>query len=79
MALFRGYFRGRRKKQDKDLALQAPPGRPLLPAVRAVSGVRKLASLTGRKDAIGVSFLPKPHIAGFSQMSDRKKEELNEQ
>ena len=72
-------FRGRRKKQDKDLAALATPGRPLLPAVRAVSVVRKLASLTGRNDAVGVSFPPKPHIAGFSQMSDRKKEELNEQ
>ena len=30
--------RGRRKKQDKTLAPQAPPGRSRLPAVRAVSG-----------------------------------------
>lgn len=37
---FRGWRkkRGRRKKQDKTLAPQAPPGRSRLPAVRAVSG-----------------------------------------
>ncbi len=37
---FRGWKkkRGRRKKQDKTLAPQAPPGRSRLPAVRAVSG-----------------------------------------
>ena len=38
---FRGWRkkRGRRKKQDKTLAPQAPPGRSRLPAVRAVSGI----------------------------------------
>ena len=32
-------FAGRKKKQDKGMASQAPPQPPLLPAVRAVSGV----------------------------------------
>lgn len=36
---FRQTFAGRKKKQDKGLASQAPPQPPLLPAVRAVSGV----------------------------------------
>lgn len=57
------------EEQDKDLASQAPPGRPRLPAVRAVSGVRKLASLTGGKRAVGVSFPTKPRVAGFLPMS----------
>ena len=32
------FFRGRKRKQDKGLASQAPPQPPLLPAVRAVDG-----------------------------------------
>ena len=35
---FRQTFAGRKKKQDKGMASQAPPQPPLLPAVRAVSG-----------------------------------------
>ena len=65
----RRHFRGRKKKQDKTLAPQAPPGRSRLPAVRAVSGVRKLASLTGGKKAVGVSFPTKARVAGFLPMS----------
>lgn len=34
---FRQTFAGRKKKQDKGMASQAPPQPPLLPAVRAVS------------------------------------------
>ncbi len=62
-------MRGRRRKQDKTLASQTPPERSRLPAVRAVSGVRKLASLTDRKRTVGVSFPTKPCIAGFLPMS----------
>ena len=69
MARFRRISQGRKKKQDKTLALQAPPGQSLLPAVRAVSGVRKLASLTGGKRDVGVSFPTKPRVAGFLPMS----------
>ena len=36
---FRQTFAGRKKKQDKGMASQAPPQPSLLPAVRAVSGV----------------------------------------
>ena len=36
---FRQTFAGRKKKQDKGMASQVPPQPPLLPAVRAVSGV----------------------------------------
>ena len=36
---FRQTFAGRKKKQDKGMASQAPPQPPLLPAVRAVSGI----------------------------------------
>ena len=36
---FRQTFAGRKKKQDKGTASQAPPQPPLLPAVRAVSGI----------------------------------------
>ena len=46
-AIFRAFFTlygGRKGKQDKDPASQAPPVFPHLPAVRAVSGVRNLAS-----------------------------------
>ena len=48
---FRGWKkkRGRRKKQDKTLAPQAPPGRSRLPAVRAVSGGAKAGIFDGRK------------------------------
>ena len=35
---FSSLFRGRKRKQDKGLASQAPPQPPLLPAVRAVDG-----------------------------------------
>ena len=71
---FRGWKkkRGRRKKQDKTLAPQAPPGRSRLPAVRAVSGYESWRLCGAEKGPLASAFPQSPHIAGFSQMSDRK-------
>lgn len=47
------------------MASQAPPQPPLLPAVRAVFGSLKLASLRGKISTDGVSFPEKPRVAGL--------------
>ena len=57
--------RGRRKKQDKTLAPQAPPGRSLLPAVRAVSGCESWRLGRAEKGPLASAFPQSPVLQAF--------------
>ena len=67
-----------KSKQDKDLASQATACPPLLPAVRAVSGVWSWRLLKTEKAPMMSASPKSPVLQGFSRMSYSKKEELNE-